>query len=298
MSDSKLSDYFDTIQSIENEQIKIANLNFFDIGYKVKNKTVLSELCLRLYINGNKRPHEELGTRAVPESINGILTDVISTFPDNEELNNSENPRVKMFDPLTGGISIGPEGDTATLGVIMRSNTFGNCALTTFHGNYINDVIYQPSKLDNSDTARPICTLIDHYFPLDISIVKLNVSGYLNQILDLSNPVSVASWNRIEQLFIEKRTVTKSGRSSEVSTGYISGLDPLTKKVVIFPNDSADPLTCKGDSGAVWIAKETNEIVAVHSRGESSNQISEFAVAFALEPLMNYWNLTVNQVFA
>ncbi len=291
--------YQECVQTLKKNRQKIENLpnfHFVDIGHKIINGELTENYAIRIFIHGNKLYRETSFLEFFPSKIEEISTDIISTFVYNQSCPTSpETQRINEINPLQGGISIGPYEDIATLGIIMDSKKYGICAIGTFHGEYIGKDIFQPSPQEKNSQYRKIGKIIDHYYPLDISIILLDDELYSGEIIGNFRPSKIIDWPGIEQLYFNRETVLKSGRSTGISSGRITGLDPASHSFTISPSNSSNILSCKGDSGAIWLNKNS-DILGVHKEGSGNfDNTPVIARASSIHQLIDYWGLSLYQ---
>lgn len=288
--------YEECIEKLENiypELEKIENFYFADVGYKAVNGEDTDEFAIRIFLHGPKLKEEGDVVKFAPLRYGNIKTDILATF---EPLNGCpiqpEANRVVEMNPIIGGISIGPYNDISTLGIICESEKYGLCALTTFHGKHRDKIIYQPSPQEGNQPFRPIGKLVSHVSEFDISLLKINnnLDSYSNLIY-LRTPSRIASWSTVVRIFKEKLIVYKSGRSSGVTRGKISGIRKENQRITI-RSKKGEVLSCRGDSGAVWVTGG-GEIIGVHSRGKISDHNVSLALCYSLNKLVKHWGLTL-----
>ncbi|MAU16139.1 MAG: hypothetical protein CMH46_11440 [Muricauda sp.] len=281
------------LEKIYSELEKIENFYFADVGYKIVNGEATDEFAIRIFLHGPKLEEEGDLVKFIPLRYGNIKTDILPTF---EPLNGCpiqpETNRIVEINPIIGGISIGPYGDISTLGIICESERYGLCALTTFHGKYRGKIIYQPSPQEGTQSFRPIGKLVSHVSELDISLLKIenNIDLYSN-LMNLQTPSRIASWSTVVRIFKEKSIIYKSGRSTGVTRGKISGIRKESQQITI-RSKRGEVLSCRGDSGAIWVT-EDGEIIGVHTKGKISNNDISFALCYSLNKLVRHWGLSL-----
>jgi hypothetical protein len=272
---------------------KIENFYFADVGYKIVNGKVTDEFAIRIFLHGPKLDEESNSVKFVPLKYGIIQTDVVATF---EPLSGCpiepEMERISAKDPIIGGVSIGPYNSISTLGIICNSKRYGLCALTTFHGKYKDKIIFQPSPQEGSQSFRPIGKLIRHVSEFDISLLKIKgIPNLYSELLNFQPPTRIASWRTVEQIFREKSIVFKSGRSTGVTRGKISGIREESQRIVIRSKEG-EVLSCKGDSGSVWVTGD-GEILGVHTKGKVLDNNISLALCYGLDKLVRHWGLSL-----
>lgn len=270
---------------------KIPNFHYADVGYKIVEGKQTNEFAIRIYIHGAKSIKEISEDFLIPQHFDGIQTDIIETYEITKKCPLPDIGRTQKVNPLIGGISIGPFDKVSTLGIICHSKVYGLCALTTFHDSkYIKSEIFQPSPQENAASYVKIGEVVDHAKEYDISLLKLDDSmNMYSDILELLSPVEFATWETIENLNKLKTSVYKSGRTTGVTSGIISGIWGPSQRITIASYDG-NIISCPGDSGSIWMT-EDGQIIGVHSRGTAEN----LAKCYSVNKLLNYWGISLIQ---
>lgn len=275
---------------------QLPNFDFVDIGYKIVNGKITEDYAIRIFIKGSKVYQESSFLRFIADNINEVKTDIIPTF--SFQGNCSTMPddfRVNKVNPLMGGISIGPYEDIGTLGLVMNSDKYGLCAIGTFHGKHIGKELFQPSPQESKSSGfRKIGRIENHYHGKDITIMSLDELSVTGQIAGLETPKTILNWSSIENLHFSKEIIYKSGRSTGITKGFISGLTPSQKSFTISPIKPTDMLSCKGDSGSFYV-KKNGDILGVHKVGSVGDNI--FARASSIDDMVDFWGLSILEEF-
>lgn len=287
--------YFECLEILDqnwNTIERLPNFYFADVGHKIINGELTNEYAIRIFIKGNKLTDEVSFMEFLPKTISEVNTDLIATFHFEHSCSISpEISRINTVDPLKGGISIGPFNDIGTLGLVMMSNVYGLCAIGTFHGKHIGSDLFQPSPQEKkAKSYKKIGTIIDHYHDRDISIMtiesNINVSG---SIVGIPDPRKVLTWTEIEQIHFEKEVIYKSGRSTGITEGIISGLSPRNKSFTVSPLNVSDVVSCKGDSGSFYV-RNNGDVLGILREGSIGD--TKYARASGLDDIMEFWGLS------
>ena len=184
------------------------------------------------------------------------------------------------FRPLRGGIVIVARtaSNFGTLGMVVTKTGLDRWGLTCGHvlgplaGPVPNaDPVFQPDnsaptfRVGQTDSALADATLDCAAFKIDTSVT---VSKDLVGIGTPAAPIPPATGMR----------VIKSGRSTEITEGIISGITGAKVEITLrtgYPD--AYDLSEPGDSGAVWLERSTLAPVALHRQGTHSGPSVAFA---------------------
>ena len=211
------------------------------------------------------------------------------------------NTRTGRVQPLRGGISVsdarrpiagtlgGPVVDRATGQTMILSNWH---VLSGVYG-YPGEPIFQPGRFDGGTQADQVATLDRNSMAsnLDAAVATLGDERLVvNAPWDLEPVTGLAT----AQLGM---AVTKSGRTSGVTRGVITGVEGTQRTyydgagyrvirnvISITPGDAE--LSLPGDSGAWWIDAATNNVVGLHFAGNQPGQPEE-ALAIDIAPVLD-----------
>jgi len=265
-----------------------------DLGPEYTGKKPTGRRAVRIHVVQKKldlaalTPNEKFR-----DEIDGIPVDVLQRryYPAIEglpegSLDSAES--AQRFNPLRPGISVShrlcPSG---TLGMFVRDNVDGKLSLlTNWHiladSSFAEagDGITQPGATDGGVAADTIATLTR-------SILDENGDAAIAAVNDVRNvELAIRGLNRVPTSIRDPQIgdiVVKSGRSTDVTIGRVEGFGkyfPIyrTRDRVevdgfeIVPLDPANPqnieLSSNGDSGSVWLLKDSDTLVGVHFAGE------------------------------
>jgi len=237
----------------------------------------------------------------------------------------SEVNRRLRLDPLVGGISIGnPFMPVGTLGALVWDKTDGSvCILSNWHvlaGSLQAEVgtpCFQPGLFDQGRSSDVVARLKRWSFDgqTDAAIAELTGSRHycageilllFQQIAGVCNP----------HLGME---VLKSGRSTGVTQGFIDGLffstaieygggflqmfEDQIHIAPLRPEDESTPvesISAPGDSGAVWVTKNSHGYLAVglHFAGDLPHSaFGEYALANPMTIVKRRLNFSFRPLF-
>lgn len=233
-----------------------------ELGYKQTSGTLTEQLSFRILVNKKLSP-QELDGRMIPKEISGIPTDVIEHSFSIEC--NTVNPKERQQE-LLGGIEIKNSklnGNQGTLGCIVQHHGeyYGlSCHHVIFGPNHngINGSIYQPSNVRNSiGVAEDIESSYDQFY--DCAIFKLiNRNPAPNTGMNSECGVLTGNKNPVVD-----DIVYKFGATTQRTVGKIISVGTDNKFSISNINNEDEPLSEKGDSGAVWYTKVGNTIRGV-----------------------------------
>jgi hypothetical protein len=249
------------------------------IGTKVKTGQTTGELAIRVYVIKKQNLKELKAADAVPETIDGVPTDVVEI---GEPIPYSYTARER---PAIGGDSIGHFKVTAgTLGCLMRDKTDGSSVILS--NNHVladrdalnhprasaGDCIVQPGTLDGGLCAADQIATLKRW-------IKLNEVGSGTNLVDaaIAQPLSagdvrndiheigcVSKWREVSNADVilnlaDPDNVQKSGRTTEYTTGKITDIDAtVTINYGVFSARhehviATDDMALPGDSGSLLV---------------------------------------------
>lgn len=287
------------------------------IGQKIKGGKRTGELVIRVYVE-KKKPKSKLAkTELIPETIEGIKTDVI-------ERKFVLHPGVAVkvddlkimadtgtYDPLTGGISLGPCRAiggyvyVGTLGCIVVDNdTDAAMMLSNFHvmcvddGWSVGDTMAQPGRPDTgSCPADAVGTLQRASLggKVDCAAAKITARGHNCSIEDIG-PIEGTATAVLDE------PVRKRGRTTGLSHGFV---DDLSLSVTIDYGDGLGDVTLTnqigievdssqsaefgnhGDSGSV-VVNANREVVGLYFAGSDDGS---YGVANPIDAVLTALNV-------
>jgi endonuclease G len=318
------------LDKVRRNWLKRPGVTAVDVGYKIKDVEMTDELAIRVHVR-RKKPIEALETHDVfstsgdPKKQGPFTIDVI------EAEYGPERPQIELtqpealdrkgrVDPLVGGVSVGnPRVSAGTLGAIVWDRTDGEiCMLSNWHvlcGSSTctaGEDIYQPGVFDGGTAADKVAELKRWRLDRDADAALAKLTGaraYSRDILDL-NPIAGVEENPTLGM-----TVTKSGRTTDVTEGLVDGVSLSTTinygggTVVTFHDQlHIVPLppwpavnyevSRGGDSGSVWIDKATNKAIGLHFAGETDpSPTAEHAIANRMVEVAKALNFSFTPLF-
>ncbi len=292
--------------------IRDENVSLIDIGWKIKEREdqritqkleVRVHLRRKLYGPAFKAFSELYPHRVVHEERIGFPVDIIQA---DYRLNRSwsspwtQLPRATYFDPLQGGISISNEYrfGSGTLGGLVQDRSTGDpMILSNWHVlagfSYApkGTRIFQPGYGEGGWNQYTIGYLERHGMEagFDAAVAKLN---------------NLRSW-KIDQLEIgpilgvtapyPDMLVTKSGRTSGVTRGIVTGIGGVKKVyygrfprivrniVHIAQTSERGQVSAPGDSGAWWLEQGSNLVAGLHFAGDN---MPEYGLAIDMPTIL------------
>ncbi|MFI5898345.1 hypothetical protein ACIA5D_50550 [Actinoplanes sp. NPDC051513] len=272
-------------ERIEDDLLRLPGVVGVDIGLKRVAGQPTDTVAIRVLVV-EKRDVDD--AERVPETINGIATDVIQTGPISFLTCASPALDQGRYDPLVGGISIGtragPEG-VGTLGCILQANGTGQLlALSNWHvlvGGVAGALsVIQPGPGDGGNSPGDIIGQVSR------SAINENVDAAVVPIsaraaLPLVNGVGrIAGWRRAA---IGDR-VKKHGRSSGTTWGDVDTVDAtislidggvnrvFRRQIAVWRADGvSSTFVCPGDSGSAVVIAYSNQVVGLLFAGGGGN---------------------------
>jgi endonuclease G len=328
---TKINDAIVELNKVRKSWLKRPGVTAVDVGYKLKGGKLTDELAIRAHVK-RKLPaeayseHEQFTTHDQPKKLGAFSIDVIEaeygpSLPMAVGIESAEAvSRRGRVDPLVGGISVGnPRVTAGTLGAIVWDRTDGQvCILSNWHvlcGSSdcaAGEAIYQPGRADGGRAADKIAELklwrLDR--DADAALAKLTgARGYSRDILGLS-PIP-----GVEEKPTLGMNLTKSGRTTGVTEGVIDGVSlsvtinyhggtvqTFHDQIHIVPlppwPDEDYEVSMGGDSGSVWVDKDTGKAVGLHFAGEKDpSPTAENAIANRMDKVAKSLNFSFAPLF-
>jgi len=255
------------------------NVRAVDIGFEFKRKRPSGRLAIRVHVS-RKLPNSRLAdAERLPDEIDGIPVDVIESNPVlDPDFRNSRQ------DPVLGGINIGNSkvGQSGTLAIVFETETMRPLALSCWHVLVADLSVGMDPILQPALTPAPGTVLPDNFFlgrllrwdkDLDVAVCSIgeqplgdHVARGRNISLAITELSALAAGSRSPVAGLK---VIKSGLGTGVTRGIIDGTDGVQFSVVV---DSEFPpqgrLAGHGDSGALWLDRQTFSAVGVHFQSD------------------------------
>jgi endonuclease G len=215
-------------------------------------------------------------------------------------------PRARVFNPLRGGVSVSRawSASSGTLGGIVRDRDTGEeMILSNWHVLAASAYalrgasIFQPAYADGGWSRHTVAQLERHTMDqgIDAAVAKLtDARSWINDQLEIGAVSGVAT----PTLGMK---VTKSGRTSEVTSGRVVGFEGVTKvwygefqrmvrHVVHIAPFAGGQVSTGGDSGSWWLEEGTNRAVGLHFAGSDD---PEYALAMDMPRVLNALNVDI-----
>jgi endonuclease G len=288
------------------------NVMFVDYGYREKDKRRRFDQppCIRVHVFQKfpRGPALEAATAAgvtggeIPDSFNDIPVDRPQTaYRVHQAPPSSGVNRFGRVNPLRGGASISDvyRPIAGTLGAPVRDRQTGaRMILSNWHvfGGVYGQVgwpICQPGRADGGTSADNVATLTRHGMTsnVDAAVAELNGTRYAS-----SAPLELPAvrGTSLAQLGM---TVVKSGRTSRVTRGIVTGVEGtqrlyypgfgyrVVRHIISITPGDAD-LSGRGDSGALWIEEASMNAVGLHFAGNAPGQPEE-ALAIDIDRVLD-----------
>ena len=235
-----------------------------DVGYRWQGKKLTGEVAIRAHVHKKKPLTELAAVDVLPTELEGYPIDVIES---NFEL----HLRTDRVDPVLGGVEIinatlDPE-HIGTLGAIVFDQNNSPMALSNHHvfvANHTNGA--QNEGVNQPGTAAPddrIGAVVRSNRNLDCAVAALNTTRHIStSIIDFPGGIKGVIEPAIGM------QVTKSGRTTDTTTGMIEGVNGNNIIIVPIPGQFQE-LSLNGDSGAIWLEKSSHAAVGLHFAGET-----------------------------
>lgn len=282
--------------------MKLPHVNAVGIGARERRAAYTGEIAIKVYVTRKKPIHEVPPDELIPDSFEGILTDVVQMSPVKHQaaVPGVESipifPDINAFDPLRGGISLSTEGQDigiGTLGCMLRDKEDGSAmyALTNFHVIALDGKLSRSARVSHPstpgftfdpDVAFGIVSDGGEPGIRDAAIVRLDEGQrwipFVHQIGYLrgrgSHDVTVEEI-RTGTFQVRKRGVATFLTGGVVESISDTNIENIRRKNTMFirPNridgkpDVLVHFAARGDSGAVLVS-DANEVVGLFFASE------------------------------
>lgn len=270
-----------------NALLNLPGVNGVDVGYKYVKGQRTGEIAIRVLVTRKRKtvPPKE----RIPAVINGIKTDVIQRkivplIVKKAVKNITPVPDAKKYDPVPGGVSIGPERSiggyvfAGTLGCIVKDNVSKETLLlSNFHVMAVDsgwkkgDFMAQPSLVDG---GKPVT---DRVGALNNAVLSSRVDGALCTLSGRKADCSIVDIGPVKGVADPalNAPVRKRGRTTLLTYGFVDsingtvkidygdgiGVKTLTNQVGIRPDTAHNTqFSDHGDSGSVVVDAGDNII--------------------------------------
>lgn len=265
---ARLRSLLDRVAELDAALRSFDNVHHVDVGFRYKDGARTDGLAARIFIRGPKRARGKARNLA-PKRLHGVSTDVISARFTPHCGVTPEPKRISVAPWIVGGISIAQEdGGAGTAGVVVKSRRFdGPQVLTCDHVAREGQRVFQPAQVD-SPHARPVGVTSAVSLADVASLVEIRgVPVAHGAVLGLPDVTGVVTRDELIALCARRAVVKKSGRSTGVTIGELDGLGSTgTVHIVKPPGLRQRELSCRGDSGAIWMTAD-GKAVAMHFEG-------------------------------
>jgi S1-C subfamily serine protease len=285
--------------SAEKDLLKLANVTGVGVGEKITKGQRVGKACVRVYVK-KKLPKDRVGKgQLIPASVGGVPTDVIERefvlHPASVALSDLElMADAGTYDPLTGGISIGPcravggSVFVGTLGLVVEDNNTGDpMMLSNFHvmcidNNWsVGDTMAQPARAFDggscpSDVVGEL-TRAQLGGQVDCAVARITNRGHNCRITEIGNVSGTAT-------AVDGEAVRKRGRTTELTHGFVDDISltvtidydfgignvTLTNQIGIEVDASqSTQFGNNGDSGSV-VVNSSGEVIGLYFAGTST----------------------------
>lgn len=292
------------------------NVSHIDLGYRMKSQEanqLYNELTVRIHLKQKLTGDdfaafaEKYPERVIDETTIGFPIDIpeasygLHFFWPSAVAPPTIQRSARRFDVLRGGISIssawsygfgtlgGKVIDRVT-GEIMLLSNWHVLAETWFARPGL--AILQPGVGDGGTSRDVIAVYARHAMSMQLDAAVARIQGnrrFINEQLDLG-----AVTGAVEPAL--GMIIRKAGRRSEVTTGLVDGIAGIINQsyygftrtirhvVHITQINGAGEISAPGDSGSLWLNRDTRQATALHFAGSNT---PEFGLAIALPPVLD-----------
>jgi Peptidase family S64 len=266
--------------------------NIVGVGasHKIRGDVLTNEPCVTVYVVAKVDKGMVASSAKIPETINGIQTDVVATG----ELH--AFPYKGRYRPAPGGVSVGHFKITAgTLGCLVKKGSSlcilsNNHVLANSNNAAIGDPILQPGPIDGGTLPADLIAKLLKFIPIKFGGPANKVDCAIGKVVK-SNLVSplVRCYGKIKLPVVPcalNLLVKKCGRTTQFTRGRITdctatvkvnfgvGIAVFTNQIIIQSLNPPAQFSAGGDSGSLIVTDQTSQPVGLLFAGSSTHTIA------------------------
>ncbi|MFN8490975.1 MAG: hypothetical protein U0350_25500 [Caldilineaceae bacterium] len=287
------------------------NVRLIDLGWPARNgRLIKQELAIRIHVAEKIEQGLALEIATMEGVTRGLIPATIGGFPVDVPQGAYHlhqvrppvpQPRTGRVAPLEGGISVANarlRGSGTLGGMVIDRATGVPMILSNWHvlvGLWEAQPgwpICQPGPADGGSTGDTVAKLTRNALSANLDAAVAELTGdrpLINDQLGLGPLKGVG-------LAASGMGVVKSGRTSGVTFGQVSGVEGTAKMnyagvtrliqhvMTIDPREVSAQVSAGGDSGSFWIEEATMKVVGLHFAGGDN---PERALAIAMQPILD-----------
>jgi hypothetical protein len=291
------------------------NVSLIDIGWRIRDTegyAVEPELCVRVHLRRKLRGEafrvfaKRYPNRVINPDLIGFSVDLPGDVNYQPHLMTGFSPAffhhpIITTETMRGGISISNPlmVSAGTLGGLVKDRqSHDDMILSNWHvlccpwADWDDLPVYQPGRLDGGYRPHTVAYLTRHAMDQNLDAAVATLTGARKLINDqrgLGMVTGIASPCLGMQ-------VTKSGRTTGLTTGIIDGLGGrrifnyfgfsrmVREHIHIIPTTGDGQVSAPGDSGAFWLEESTRRAVGLHFGG---NNYPEYGLAFSIPEVLD-----------
>ena len=305
-------------EAAEADLLKRPGVTAVDVGYKYVGGKKTGEIAIRVHVVQKKAVPPD---QVIPATIDGVKTDVLqnnfvlhtASIPETETLGIQAGVDANSYDPLLGGISIGPCRAVngyiyaGTMGAIVLDNaSTTRMMLSNFHvmcidnGWTVGDTMVQPSRIEGGSCPNNVVGTLQRNSlggQVDCAVAAITARGHINEIADIGCVTGIA--NAALGIAVRKR-----GRTTGLTFGTIEGLAltttidygdglgqvTLTNQILIHADTTHNTLfSDHGDSGSV-VVNGAGQVVGLLFAGDTTTGTT---LANPIQSVLNVLNVSM-----
>ncbi|ABU58722.1 chymotrypsin family serine protease [Roseiflexus castenholzii] len=290
-------------------------VSMVDFGIPIRAEAADERPTIRFHVPQklSRTQLERAGIEAVPRQIGEFVTDVIEGayvphiwnwwYPPQPPTGGAR----ARHDPMRGGISISVARDysAGTLGGLVRDRATGELMiLSNWHVLAAERwvaaglPICQPGRLDGGMPYDIVATTMRHAMRQKIDAAVATLTGDRSLV---NNQLNIGSVTGVALPRLGMR-ITKSGRTTGVTEGIITGVEGQTRLwygsmqrtiehvMTIVPTPGKREVSAGGDSGSWWLDADTYAAVGLHFAGSDD---PEQALAIDMLSVLDALNVEI-----
>ncbi len=289
-------------QGSEESILQLPNVIGLGIGFKETKGKMTTETCISVYVRKKVAAKSLESRQQVPKALDDVKTDVVEVGDIEAQAFTSR------MRPVQPGYSLGHFRITAgTFGCLVR-DACAPCRVYMLSNNHVlansnaavsGDRILQPGRVDGGSVANDTIARLARFVRIRFNDPAAHnlVDAAIAQPVDLRDVTASIVGLGIPKGTVEATlgmAVTKSGRTTETTTGKVIGVDATlavgygASGVAYFRNQILTTgMSQGGDSGSLLLERGTGEATGLLFAGSSKvtvhNNISNVLMALGVE---------------
>ena len=271
------------------DELGFENIVGVGIGEKVTAGRLTGQMAVRVYVAAKEGTDAVATAAMVPESVNGVPTDVVLTGEFEAQ------PHKGRYRPAPGGVSVAHFKVTAgTLGCLVRKGRLlyilsNNHVLANSNNASAGDPIVQPGPLDGGRVPADVIARLSAFVPIQfgggVNLVDAAIAQTspklvtpINKCFGRIQPTPVACSRDMLVMKCGRTTQATRGRivdcNATVRVNYRSAGVALFRNQILIVSLVASPFSQGGDSGSLILNSRSRRPVGLLFAGSATHTVA------------------------